>query len=67
MTHRDAEDYGIISFAKLKDSSSQAAKELSNYANSLLSEQTFQNRYIEQVCLTINGIQPNIMYSKRGS
>lgn len=52
-THRHAEDYGIISFAKLKDSSSQAAKELSTYTNSLLSEQTSQNRYIEQVCVSI--------------
>lgn len=54
ITHRNAEDYGIITFAKLKDSSSHEGKELYDYTNSLLSEQTLQNRYVEQVCLTLH-------------
>ncbi|CAN7352874.1 sensor histidine kinase [Paenibacillus sp. LjRoot56] len=53
MTHRHAADYGLISYAKLNDSSSWAAKELSTYVNNLLSEQTVHTRYIEQVCLTV--------------
>ncbi|WP_162259742.1 sensor histidine kinase [Paenibacillus sp. Soil766] len=53
MTHRYAADYGLISYAKLKDSTSQEAKEWSAYANNLLSEQTVRTRYIEQVCLTV--------------
>ncbi|OCT11629.1 hypothetical protein A8709_27510 [Paenibacillus pectinilyticus] len=53
MAHRNAKDYGMISLAKLKDTTSQEAKTLNDYANNLLSEQTFQNRYVEQICLTI--------------
>jgi signal transduction histidine kinase len=53
MTHRHAADYGLISYTKLNDASSQAAKELSTYVNNLLSEQTVHTRYIEQVCLTV--------------
>ncbi|NQX59548.1 sensor histidine kinase [Paenibacillus qinlingensis] len=53
MTHRHATDYALIAFAKLKDSTSQDAKELNSYVNNLLSEQTVHSRYIEQVCLTV--------------
>jgi sensor histidine kinase YesM len=53
MAHRHAADYGLISYTKLNDTSSQAAKELSTYVNNLLSEQTMHTRYIEQACLTV--------------
>jgi sensor histidine kinase YesM len=55
ITHRNAIDYGIIKYANLKDTPAQSseAKELSDYTNSLLSEQILRNRYVEQVCVTL--------------
>ncbi|MGG1517921.1 sensor histidine kinase [Paenibacillus oryzisoli] len=53
MTHRHAEDYGLISYAKLQDPGAQTAKELSAYANNVLAEYTIHNPIVEQVCLTI--------------
>ena len=48
-------DYGIINYAKLKDTPARSseAKELSDYTNSLLTDQILRNRYVEQVCLTL--------------
>ncbi|MZQ84920.1 HAMP domain-containing protein [Paenibacillus sp. 5J-6] len=53
ITHRVTEDYGVLTFVKMKEAASREGKELNDYTNSLLSDQMLQNRYLEQVCLTL--------------
>ncbi|WP_217635181.1 sensor histidine kinase [Paenibacillus sp. yr247] len=69
ITHRSAVDYGIINYAKIKDDSanSNEVKELSDYSNSLLSEQLLQNRYVEQVCLTLTASNRTLCSQSEGS
>lgn len=53
ITHRVTEDYGVVTFVTMKEATSQEGRELNVYTNSLLSDQMLQNRYLEQVCLTL--------------